>query len=56
MAWVPVEVKLPATFTRVWVKTDTGREATGHVKSDGQWFINCASIRATGAKVLKWKE
>jgi len=56
MAWVPVEVKLPATFTRVWVRTDTGRETTGHVKSDGQWFINCASIRATGAKVLKWKE
>lgn len=56
MEWVPVEVKLPATFTRVWVKTDTGRETTGYVKSDGEWYINCARIRATDAKVVKWKE
>jgi hypothetical protein len=25
------------------------------VKSDGEWFINCPRIRATGAKVLRWK-
>ncbi|EFC5369463.1 50S ribosomal protein L13 [Escherichia coli] len=43
-------------LTRVWVITDTGRETTGYVKSDGEWFINCPRIRATGAKVLRWKE
>lgn len=56
MAWVSVQQRLPRTFTRVWVMTDTGRETTGHVKSDGEWFINCPRIRATGAKVLRWKE
>ncbi|HBO0728322.1 TPA: 50S ribosomal protein L13, partial [Enterobacter hormaechei subsp. steigerwaltii] len=25
-------------------------------KSDGEWHINCERIRATGAKVLRWKE
>jgi hypothetical protein len=45
-----------APLTRVWVMTDTGRETTGYVKSDGEWFINCPRIRATGAKVLRWKE
>jgi hypothetical protein len=48
--------KAAAPFTRVWVMTDTGRETTGYVKSDGEWFINCPRIRATGAKVLRWKE
>ncbi len=56
MAWKSVKQGLPRSFTRVWVMTDTGRETTGHVKSDGEWFINCARIRATGAKVLRWKE
>ncbi|HAS1958728.1 TPA: 50S ribosomal protein L13 [Enterobacter cloacae] len=46
----------PKPLTRVWVETDTGRETTGYVKSDGEWFINCPHIRATGAKVLRWKE
>ncbi|WP_230979142.1 hypothetical protein [Intestinirhabdus alba] len=48
--------RLPQPFFRVWVQTDIGREATGYVKSDGEWFINCPRIRATGAKVLRWKE
>ncbi|CAH5140881.1 hypothetical protein [Klebsiella oxytoca] len=56
MAWVSVQQRLPRTFTRVWVITDTGRETTGYVKSDGEWHINCEKIRATGAKVLRWKE
>lgn len=56
MTWVPVEAKLPETFTRVWLMTDTGRETTGYVKSDGEWFINCQRIRATGAKVLRWRD
>lgn len=56
MTWIPVSVRLPRPFVRVWVLTDTGRETTGYVKSDGEWFINCPRIRATGAKVLRWKE
>ncbi len=56
MAWISVSVRLPRAFTRVWVMTDTGRETTGYVKSNGEWFINCDRIRATGAQVLRWKE
>ena len=56
MEWISVTVRQPLPFTRVWVMTDTGRETTGYVKSDGEWFINCPRIRATGAKVLRWKE
>ena len=56
MTWISVSVRLPRSFTRVWVMTDTGRETTGYVKSDGEGCINCSRIRATGAKVLRWKE
>ncbi|HDX3035666.1 TPA: 50S ribosomal protein L13 [Escherichia coli] len=56
MTWTPVSVRLPRSFNRVWVLTDTGRETTGYVKSDGEWFINCPRIRATGAVVLRWRE
>lgn len=56
MTWTPVSVRLPRSFTRVWVLTDTGRETTGYVKSNGEWFINCERIRATGAMVLRWRE
>jgi hypothetical protein len=41
MAWVSVQQRLPRTFTRVWVITDTGQQTTAYVKSDGEWFINC---------------
>lgn len=56
MKWTPVSVRLPRSFALVWVLTDTGRETTGYVKSDGEWFINCPRIRATGAVVLRWRE
>lgn len=56
MTWTSVSVRLPCSLTRVWVQTDTGRETTGYVKTDGEWFINCEKIRATGAKVLRWRE
>ena len=49
MTYKSVKHGLPRSFTRVWVMTDTGRETTGYVKSDGEWFINCPRIRATGA-------
>lgn len=56
MDWQPVTTSKPKALSRVWVQTDTGRETTGYVKSDGEWHINCERIRATGAKVLRWKE
>ncbi|EOZ1473876.1 50S ribosomal protein L13 [Enterobacter asburiae] len=56
MTWTSVRVRLPRPFVRVWVLTDTGRETTGYVKSDGKWFILCERIRATGAVVLRWRE
>ncbi len=56
MTWTSIIVQLPRSFARVWVLTDTGRETTGYVNSNGEWFINCPRIRATGAKVLRWKE
>lgn len=56
MEWIPVTESLPKSFTRVWIMTDTGRQTTGYVKSDGEWFINCAAIRATGAVVTKWRK
>lgn len=56
MTWISVSVRLPRPFSRVWVLTDTGRQTTGYVKSDGEWFINCELIRATGASVLRWKD
>lgn len=56
MTYKSVTEGKPKPLTRVWVLTDTGREATGHVKSDGEWFINCERIRATGAVVLRWRE
>lgn len=56
MNWKLISESLPKPFARVWVKTDTGRETTGYLKSDGEWVINCVTIRATGAKVERWRE
>ena len=56
MTYKSVTEGVPKPLVRVWVQTDTGRETTGYVKSDGEWYINCPRIRATGAKVLRWKE
>ncbi|ENQ0854078.1 50S ribosomal protein L13 [Klebsiella sp. JL973] len=56
MAWISVQQRLPRRFSRVWVMTDTGQQTTAYVKRDGEWFINCARIRATGAAVLRWRE
>ncbi|EMM2471120.1 50S ribosomal protein L13 [Raoultella ornithinolytica] len=56
MAWISVKQRLPRTFTRVWVKTDTGQQTTAYVKSDGEWHINCPRIRASGTVVLRWRE
>lgn len=56
MEWQPVTASKPKALSRVWVKTDTGRETTGYLKSDGEWVINCVTIRATGAVVVSWRE
>ncbi|MFG6654930.1 hypothetical protein ACG0Z5_10715 [Scandinavium sp. M-37] len=56
MTWKLIIESLPKPFSRVWVKTDTGRETTGYVKSDGEWVINCKRIRDSGAKVERWRE
>ena len=56
MVWISVQQRLPRTFTRVGVITDTGEQTTAYVKSDGEWFINCDRIRATGAAVLRWRD
>ncbi len=55
MEWVSSSERKPGMFTRVWVKTDTGRETTGYVNSIGGWIINCPSVRATGAVVVEWR-
>ncbi|MCI7979445.1 50S ribosomal protein L13 [Klebsiella pneumoniae] len=56
MAWISVQQRLPRTFNRVWVITDTGEQTTAYIKSNGEWFFNCPRIQATGAKVLRWRE
>ncbi|HDZ2596375.1 TPA: 50S ribosomal protein L13 [Klebsiella pneumoniae] len=56
MNWISVTVRHPRSFVRVWVITDTGQQTTAYVKSDGEWFINCYRIRATGAAVLRWRD
>lgn len=56
MEWQLVTASKPKALSRVWVQTDTGRETTGYVKSDGEWVINCVTIRATGAVVVSWRE
>lgn len=33
MAWVSVQQRLPRSFTRVWVITDTGQQTTAYVKA-----------------------
>lgn len=56
MTYKSVKCGLPRSFTRVWVMTDTGRETTGYVKSDGEWVINCPCIAAEKPAVISWRE
>lgn len=56
MTYKSVKHGLPKPFSRVWVRTDTGRETTGYVNSSGEWVINCKRIRDSGAKVERWRE
>ncbi|OOL22075.1 50S ribosomal protein L13 [Klebsiella aerogenes] len=56
MEWVSVQQRHPRSLVRVWVMTDTGKQTTAYVKSNGEWYINCYRIRATGAVVLRWRD
>lgn len=53
---VCVSDRKPKPFVRVWVETDTGRKTTAYVNSSGGWVISCPSIKASGAKVVRWKD
>lgn len=54
--WVPVSEKLPRAFSRVWVKTDNGAQATGYINEAGKWRINCSRIAAEHPTVVSWRE
>ena len=32
---------MPKLFTRVWVKTDTGRQVAAYLNDAGEWVILC---------------
>lgn len=54
--WIPVSERLTKAFSRVWVKTDTGAQATGYVSEAGEWRINCPRIAAEKPTVISWRE
>ncbi|EHK8991082.1 50S ribosomal protein L13 [Escherichia coli] len=54
--WISIKHRLPKSFVRVWVLTDTGEQTTAYVKSDASWVINCPRIAATDAQVLRWRD
>lgn len=56
MSWISVAQRLPKPFNRVWLKTSSGRQTTGFVKSSGEWVINCPRIAAEKPAVTSWRE
>ena len=56
MTWLSVEERSPKPFSRVWVRTDTGRETTGYVNSSGEWVINCPKVAAENPTIVGWRE
>lgn len=54
--WIPVSERLPRAFSRVWVKTDKGSQATGYVNEAGEWQINCPRIAAQKPTVTSWRK
>lgn len=55
MSWIPINDDLPKPFSRVWVKTSDGRQATGYVKNSGEWVITCPRIAAENPTVIAWR-
>ena len=45
---------LPKLFTRVWVKTDTGRQVAAYLNGAGEWVIFCPRVEKTHPKIVKW--
>lgn len=45
---------LPKLFTRVWVKTDTGRQVAAYLNDAGEWVIPCPRVAKTHPKIVKW--
>ncbi len=56
MATVCANQRLPKPFSRVWVKTDSGKETTAYVNAAGEWRINCPRIAAENPTVVSWRE
>ncbi|EFV8168209.1 hypothetical protein H3S60_002059 [Salmonella enterica] len=56
MSWIPVTERLPRAFSRVWVQTDTGKQVTGYVKSNGDWYLLCRKVAAEKPEVIRWED
>ncbi len=56
MSFIPVTLRLPKPFDRVWLKTSCGRQTTGYINSAGEWVINCPRIAAEKPAVISWRE
>ena len=54
--WISIKERLPRSFVRVWVMTDTGKQVTGYVDSSANWHINCPAVATTDAQVLRWRD
>ncbi|HAT7523458.1 TPA: hypothetical protein JAW18_000875 [Citrobacter koseri] len=56
MVWVSVSQRLPRSFSRVWVMTDSGKRVTGYVKSNGDWYLLCRKVAAEKPEVIRWED
>ncbi|CZW48595.1 gp12 [Enterobacter hormaechei] len=56
MTYKSVTEGKPKPLTRVWVETDTGRETTGYVKSNGEWYLLCRKVAAENPEVIRWED
>ena len=48
------DLLLPKLFTRVWVKTDAGRQVAAYLNDAGEWVILCPRVAKTHPKIVKW--
>ncbi|MBK5074603.1 DUF551 domain-containing protein [Budviciaceae bacterium CWB-B4] len=56
MIWISVNQRLPEPLTKVWVKTNTGKQTTGYVKNNGEWHLFCRRIAADNPVIVEWGE
>lgn len=52
--WTNVKDALPKLFTRVWVKTDTGRQVAAYLNDAGEWVILCPRVARLHPTIVKW--